>query len=111
MLAVSDLQDLFLLRREVVKAVDGVSFSVGRGEVLGLVGESGSGKTVTGLVDHRRCSIRPAAIVAGSIRLAGEELVGRPEDELRHYRGRQGRDDLSGSDDDAQPGAARSTPR
>ena len=60
-----------------MKAVDGVSFSVGRGEVLGLVGESGSGKTVTGLsilglVDP------PGRIVEGSIRFQGEELVGAP---------------------------------
>ena len=56
--------------------------------MLGLVGESGSGKTVTGLsiigvLDP------PGRIVEGSIRLAGEELVGRPEDELRRYRGRK----------------------
>jgi peptide/nickel transport system ATP-binding protein len=87
-LAVSGLKTYFFLRHEVVRAVDDVSFSVGRGEVLGLVGESGSGKTVTGwsiigVLDP------PGRIVEGSIRLAGEELVGRPEDELRHYRGRK----------------------
>ena len=87
-LAVRGLKTYFFLRHDVVKAVDDVSFSVGRGEVLGLVGESGSGKTMTGLsiigvLDP------PGRIVEGSIRLAGEELVGRPEDELRHYRGRK----------------------
>ena len=85
-LAVADLKTHFFVRDGVVKAVDGVSFTVARGEVLGLVGESGSGKTVTGwsiigVLDP------PARIVEGSIRLAGEELVGAPEERLRHYRG------------------------
>ena len=85
-LAVCGLKTYFFLRHDVVKAVDDVSLSVGRGEVLGLVGESGSGKTVTGwsiigVLDP------PARIVEGSIRLAGEELVGAPEEKLRHYRG------------------------
>ena len=85
-LAVADLKTHFFVRDGVVKAVDGVSFTVARGEVLGLVGESGSGKTVTGwsiigVLDP------PARIVEGSIRLAGEELVGLSEARLRHYRG------------------------
>src|SRR5262249_4191088 len=76
------------LRHGTVKAVDDVSLSIGRGEVLGLVGESGSGKTVTGLsiigvLDP------PARVVAGSIKLAGEELLGLPEEALRRYRGRK----------------------
>ncbi len=86
-LAVEDLRVEFPLRHGVVKAVDGVSFTVGRGEVLGLVGESGSGKTVTGfailgLVDP------PGRIVAGSVRLGGDELVGQGEAALRRRRGR-----------------------
>jgi peptide/nickel transport system ATP-binding protein len=87
-LAVEDLRTHFFTRDGVVKAVDGVGFSVAPGEVLGLVGESGSGKTVTGwsilgLVDP------PGRIVAGSIRLDGEELVGGPEQRLRDVRGRK----------------------
>src|SRR6266852_836730 len=87
-LDVADLKTQFFLREGVVKAVDGVSFAVGAGEVIGLVGESGSGKpvpglSILGLVDP------PGRIVAGSIRLGGEELVGRTEEELRHYRGRR----------------------
>jgi peptide/nickel transport system ATP-binding protein len=87
LLAVENLATYFFTRGGVVRAVDGVSFRVSRGEVLGLVGESGSGKTVTGwsilgLVDP------PGRIVAGSIRLNGAELVGAPEEELRAHRGR-----------------------
>src|ERR1700754_1047815 len=81
-LAVEGLKVHFFTRAGVVKAVDGVSFEVQRGEVLGLVGESGSGKTVTGLsilglIDS------PGRIVEGSIRFQGEELVGGTEEELR----------------------------
>ena len=87
-LAVEDLKTHFFARSGVVKAVDGVSFTVGEGEVLGLVGESGSGKTVTGfsilgLVDP------PGRVVAGSIRFAGAELVGCQPETLRAIRGRR----------------------
>jgi peptide/nickel transport system ATP-binding protein len=87
-LEVTDLKTHFLTRAGTVKSVDGVSFHVNRGEVLGLVGESGSGKSVTGfsimgLIDP------PGEIVGGSIRLDGEELVGRSEDEMRTLRGRK----------------------
>ena len=86
-LEVEGLATHFFTRDGVVKSVDGVSFSVGAGEVLGLVGESGSGKSVTGfsvmgLIDP------PGRIVSGSIRLMGEELVGRSEAELRAARGK-----------------------
>ena len=87
-LAVEDLATHFFTRAGVVKAVDGVSFSLTPGEVLGLVGESGSGKSVTGfsllgLVDA------PGKIVSGSVRLEGRDLVGLPNRELRSLRGRR----------------------
>jgi peptide/nickel transport system ATP-binding protein len=87
LLRVDDLRTYFFTRGGVVKAVDGVSFAVSRGEVLGLVGESGSGKTVTGwsilgLVDP------PGRIIGGSILLEGEELKGAGEERLRAHRGR-----------------------
>jgi peptide/nickel transport system ATP-binding protein len=87
-LRVEELRTHFHTRAGTVKAVDGISFELARGEIVGLVGESGSGKTVTGfsllgLVDP------PGRIVAGSIRLNGTELVGLPEDELRRRRGRE----------------------
>jgi len=85
-LEVKDLQTHFFTRAGVVKAVDGVSFSLQRGKVLGLVGESGSGKSVSGfsimgLVDE------PGRIVGGSIRFQGRELVSLPEPEMRALRG------------------------
>lgn len=87
-LMVSNLKTHFETRAGVVKAVDGVSFRVGRGEVLGLVGESGSGKSVTGysimgLVDP------PGRIVSGSIKLAGRELVGLDAAAMRSLRGKE----------------------
>ena len=85
-LAVEDLATHFFTRAGLVKAVDGVSLSVGSGEVLGLVGESGSGKSITGfsilgLIDP------PGHIVAGSIRYKGEELKTATLERLRDLRG------------------------
>ena len=87
-LSVRDLVVSFTTRDGLVTAVAGVSFEVGRGEVLGLVGESGSGKSVTGLAVLGLID-PPGQITRGSICLEGEELVGRPEDELRRLRGRR----------------------
>ncbi|HEX2888781.1 ABC transporter ATP-binding protein [Vineibacter terrae] len=88
LLAVRDLATHFFARDAVLKAVDGVSFTLEAGEILGLVGESGSGKSVTGysllgLIDP------PGRIVAGSVKLQGRELVGLPAAELRALRGRR----------------------
>jgi len=87
-LSVKNLSTHFFTRAGVVKAVDGVSFDLARGEIMGLVGESGSGKTVTGfsllgLVDA------PGRIVAGSIKLNGTELTTLSEKGLRARRGRE----------------------
>jgi peptide/nickel transport system ATP-binding protein len=87
-LSVRDLVVSFTTRDGPVTAVAGVSFDVGRGEVLGLVGESGSGKSVTGLAVLGLID-PPGEITQGSIRLEGEELVGLPEEELRRLRGRR----------------------
>jgi peptide/nickel transport system ATP-binding protein len=88
LLEVRDLATEFATRDGVVRAVDGVSFTLARGQILGLVGESGSGKSVTGfsilgLIDP------PGRVARGSVRFAGQELVGRPERELRMLRGRR----------------------
>jgi peptide/nickel transport system ATP-binding protein len=86
-LEVRNLSTHFFSRAGVVRAVDGVSFRLERGKVLGLVGESGSGKSVTGfsilgLVDP------PGRVVAGEIRFEGRDIAGLPEKELRRLRGR-----------------------
>jgi ABC-type dipeptide/oligopeptide/nickel transport system ATPase component len=88
LLEVRDLQTHFFTRAGVLKAVEGVSFSLDRGEILGLVGESGSGKSVTGfsligLVDP------PGRIVGGSVRFEGRELVGLEASEMRKLRGKR----------------------
>jgi peptide/nickel transport system ATP-binding protein len=85
-LDVRNLRTHFFTRAGVVKAVDDVSFTVSRGEVLGLVGESGSGKSVTGfsvigLVDP------PGRIAGGSILYQGRDLATIPEEEMRSLRG------------------------
>ena len=88
LLTVDNLQTEFATRDGVLRAVQGVSFTLERGEVLGLVGESGSGKSVTGfsimgLVDP------PGRIAGGSVRFDGQELVGQTEDQLRRLRGKR----------------------
>jgi peptide/nickel transport system ATP-binding protein len=87
-LRVSDLVVAFGADGETpLQAVDGVSFTLQKGEVLGLVGESGSGKSVTGLAIMGLID-RPGRISGGSVQFRGEELVGRPERQLRQLRGR-----------------------
>ena len=87
-LSVKNLTTHFFTRAGIVKAVDGVSFDLAKGEIMGLVGESGSGKTVTGfsllgLVDA------PGRIVEGSVKLNGTELTTLSDTELRSRRGRE----------------------
>ena len=87
LLKVNDLQVEFPLSRGVLRAVDGASFEVRRGEALGIVGESGSGKTVAlralvGLLP------RTARITGGSIEIDGTEVVGAAPAKLRALRGR-----------------------
>jgi len=88
-LEVEDLHTYCFTCWGVVKAVDGVSFSLRQGESLGIVGESGCGKTMTAL-SLLRLVPRPAArIVKGVIRLEGEDLLAKSEREMRHIRGRR----------------------
>ena len=85
-LDVTNLQTHFITKNGIARAVDGVSFTVGKGEVMGLVGESGSGKTVTGfslinLVDP------PGEIVGGRILFNGKDLVSASEEYMQKLRG------------------------
>jgi microcin C transport system ATP-binding protein len=82
-LAVRDLAVSF----GAVQAVRGISFTLERGETLGLVGESGSGKSVTALSILQLLPYPLARHPSGSIRLLGEELLGAPETRLRQVRG------------------------
>ncbi len=88
LLAVEDLHTHFFTEDGVIRAVDGVSFSIRPGETLGLVGESGCGKTVTALSILRLIPDPPGKIVGGTITLEGKDLVGMPEEEIRKIRGR-----------------------
>ena len=85
-LEVDNLQTHFFSKTGVAKAVDGVSFSVDKGQIMGLVGESGSGKSVTGfsligLVDP------PGEVVGGRILFNGEDLVQASEQRMEKLRG------------------------
>ncbi|HEV8094680.1 MAG TPA: ABC transporter ATP-binding protein [Burkholderiales bacterium] len=86
-LEVDDLQTVFYTRAGLVKAVDGVSFSLARGETLAIVGESGCGKSVTALSLMRLVADPPGRIVGGSVRLAGRDLVKLDEATMRKIRG------------------------
>ena len=86
-LQVEDLEVLFRTDRGVVRAVNGVSYELGIGEILAVLGESGSGKTVHARAVMRLLDSPPAEIAGGSVRLRGEELLILPEEEMREVRG------------------------
>jgi peptide/nickel transport system ATP-binding protein len=88
LLEVRDLRVSFHTEAGVVRAVDGVSFTLAQGETLGVVGESGSGKTVSMLAVMRL--IRdPNAVVEGQVLLRGRDLMGLPSGDMRSVRGRE----------------------
>ena len=86
-LEVEDLRTYFRTRFGTVKAVDGVSFNLRRGETLGIVGESGCGKSVTMLSMMRLVPIPPGRILSGKIILDGEDLLQLSEGEMTKIRG------------------------
>jgi oligopeptide/dipeptide ABC transporter ATP-binding protein len=87
-LRIEDLRTHFFTDEGVARAVDGVSLSVGRGRTLGLVGESGCGKSMTALSVLRLVPSPPGRIVSGRISLAGEDILGLSEIDMRAVRGR-----------------------
>jgi oligopeptide/dipeptide ABC transporter ATP-binding protein len=88
-LEVHDLHTHFFPRRGTVKAVDGVSFTLHRGEVLGLVGESGCGKSVTALSLLRLLPGEAARTIQGQVLLNGEDLLTKSKSQMRQIRGRK----------------------
>jgi peptide/nickel transport system ATP-binding protein len=88
LLTVADLRTYFFTRNGTVKAVDGVSFAIARGETLAIVGESGCGKSMTALSLMRLIADPPGRIVGGQVVLDGVDLLKLPEDEMRAMRGR-----------------------
>ena len=85
-LDVRDLRTQFFTDAGIVRAVDGVTFSVAAGETLGIVGESGSGKSVTAL-SLMRLLDEPSRIVGGEVRFQGRDVLAMNADELRALRG------------------------
>ena len=88
-LEVRELRTFFYTRRGVVKAVDGVSFTLEPGETLGLVGESGSGKSITCLSLLRLVPEPAGQIVGGEVWLGGRDLLGLSRREMEQVRGRE----------------------
>jgi oligopeptide/dipeptide ABC transporter ATP-binding protein len=86
---IKDLKTHFFTRRGVIKAVDGVSFSIEEGETLGLVGESGSGKSITCLSLLKLVPQPAGRIVGGQVLLNGEDLIPKSEKEMRQIRGKR----------------------
>ena len=88
LLEVQDLHVHFVTTRGVVRAVEGISYSVRRGEVVALVGESGCGKSVSSLAIMRLLAKPAGRIVAGRILFEGRDLLKLSDDEMREIRGR-----------------------
>src|SRR3990172_10639041 len=90
LLSVRHLRTYFDEDDRAGRAVDDVSFDVGRGETLGIVGESGSGKSVTNLSILRLIPTPPGRIVSGEILFDGRDLLSLPLGAMRAVRGRRG---------------------
>jgi oligopeptide transport system ATP-binding protein len=89
LLSVRDLRTYFETEDGTVKAVDGITFDLKRGETLGIVGESGSGKSVTNLSVIRLIPEPPGKIVSGEVVFDGINILDLPKDEVRRIRGKR----------------------
>src|SRR6188474_1177959 len=89
LLEVKDLRTYFQTEDGLVKAVDGISFNLKRGETLGIVGESGSGKSVTNLSIIRLVPNPPGKIVSGEVLFNGSDLLLLSNEAIRKIRGRR----------------------
>ncbi|MFW6074928.1 MAG: ABC transporter ATP-binding protein [Chloroflexota bacterium] len=89
LLDVKDLRTQFFTQDGVVKAVDGVSFTLYPGETLGVVGESGCGKSITAMSLMRLIPSPPGKIVSGQILFKGEDILEMSDEEVRHLRGNE----------------------
>ena len=87
-LSVRNLRVEFATRRSVLRAIDGISFDIAKGEVLGVVGESGAGKSVTGLAVIGLID-PPGRIAGGEIYLSGMRIDNLPPEEMRRIRGKR----------------------
>src|SRR3982751_2970705 len=87
-LSVRNLEVEFHTRREILHAIDGISFDIAKGEVLGVVGESGAGKSVTGLAVIGLID-PPGRIAGGEIYLSGSRIDNLPPEEMRRIRGKR----------------------
>jgi oligopeptide transport system ATP-binding protein len=88
-LSVRDLRTYFQTEDGIVKAVDGISFELKKGETLGIVGESGSGKSVTNLSVMRLIPEPPGKIVGGDVIFNGTDVLALPIDDVRKIRGKR----------------------
>lgn len=86
-LQVKDLKAYFKLDEGLLKAVDGVSFNIRKGETLGIVGESGSGKSVTNLAVMKLIPSPPGRIAGGEVLFQGKDILKMSDDEIRQIRG------------------------
>src|ERR671919_1101853 len=89
LLMVENLRTHFFTRRGIIKAVDGVSFTLNAGATLALVGESGSGKSVTCLSLVRLVPEPAGRIIGGRVLLDGEDLLQKTPSQMRRVRGKQ----------------------
>src|ERR1043166_6172073 len=89
LLSVKDLRTYFETEDGTVRAVDGISFDLKRGETLGIVGESGSGKSVTNLSVIRLIPSPPGKIVSGEVLFHGQDILSLTSEEVRRIRGKR----------------------